>query len=105
MQFDTYTPSVEDIGEEALNYADRVTIDSGGVDLHFFGSNVSASFQDVDVFELAYGILKDDFTPLSEDVIDLSEEIASYDLISDDHLERQAITYLRALVLRSGGQL
>ena len=46
--------------EENENYADSLTADYYGLDLHIDGETYSASFEDVDRAELALAILDDD---------------------------------------------
>ena len=46
--------------EENENYADSLTADYCGLDLHIDGETYSASFEDVDRAELALAILDDD---------------------------------------------
>lgn len=56
MQTELVVPLVED----NENYADSLTADYCGLDLHIDGETYSASFEDVDRAELALAILDDD---------------------------------------------
>ncbi len=48
-------------------YADKIVIDSGGIDAFYGGDAVAhISFEDVDPFELAYHALPDDWEPHTE---------------------------------------
>ena len=53
--------------EENENYADSLTADYYGLDLHIDGETYSASFEDVDRAELALAVLDDDaYTELTD---------------------------------------
>lgn len=91
---------------EEIQYADTFVIDEGGIDLKYAGESVlSASFDNVDNFQLAYEVLPEGFTvpPANgfwmENVDKLASETGRY---SDIDLELGARAFLTALARRNG---
>lgn len=94
--------------DEDIFYADEMVIDEGGIDLKVDGASVlSASFDGVDLFQLAYEVLPEDFEmPELEreqwlETLDTLGE-PSVSIVTDEDLELLARLALTALARRKG---
>lgn len=90
MRFEAHVP--DEIGEEAQFYAERVTIDEGGIDLYHMGETISASFQGQDVVDISLAILHEDFHHLEE----RAGHVLKLGSLDFESLEDLGYIYLRA---------
>jgi hypothetical protein len=103
-------PPAEDLDSEAP-YAESFTIDEGGIDLKIDGDLIiSAAFEGIDPFQLAYEVLPESFTFANPEDGDawatLVEECAKQTGVpsdlTDEDLELTARAFLTALARRKG---
>lgn len=96
---------------EEIQYADTFVIDEGGIDLQYAGESVlSASFDNVDNFQLAYEVLPESFIfPDPQDAKDWEEMVrqcaqqtGTASDLTDVDLELVARAFLTALARRKG---
>lgn len=92
---------------EEIQYADEFVIDEGGIDLKYAGESVlSASFDHVDNYQLAYEVLPESFTAPAVDVEEyerMVERGAAVDgPMTDRDLELLARMALTTLARRKG---
>lgn len=96
---------------EEIFYAEEFVIDEGGIDFKVDGASVmSASFDNVDNFQLAYEVLPESYTfsnPEDKDGWDTLVEEASKHTgvpsdLTDEDLELAARAFLTALARRKG---
>lgn len=95
-------------GEEDFAYADQLVIDEGGIDLKSGGETViSASFDKLDPFQLAYEVLPETYI-LPADLTGPEDEESIQALsvmveeVTDEELEYSARLFLTALARRNG---
>lgn len=95
-------------GEEDFAYAEQLVIDEGGIDLKSGGETViSASFDKLDPFQLAYEVLPESFSfPTPQDSLEWEEFVQTgahnTENISDEDLELAARGFLTMLAIRGG---
>lgn len=94
---------------EEIQYADEFVIDEGGIDLKYAGESVlSASFDHVDNFQLAYEVLPESYLLPTEDgeaeawLESLDTLSTATGTFSDTELELLARIALTALARRKG---
>jgi hypothetical protein len=93
---------------EEIQYADTFVIDEGGIDLQYAGESVlSASFDHVDNFQLAYEVLPEGYTVFPKEESDAWHEslealTTMTDRVTDVELELGARLFLTALAERRG---
>jgi hypothetical protein len=104
------TPPADEIDGGAM-YAETIVIDEGGVDLKIDGETIiSASFDGVDHFQLAYEVLPESYTfsnPEDREGWDTLVEEASKHTgvpsdLTDEDIELAARAFLTALARRKG---
>lgn len=91
---------------EEIQYADEFVIDEGGIDLKYAGESVlSASFDHVDNFQLAYEVLPEGFLlppDVNADKFENGIQNIADSPFSDLDLEANARLFLTALARRKG---
>lgn len=96
---------------EEIFYAEEFVIDEGGIDFKVDGESVmSASFDSVDNFQLAYEVLPESFTiELTEDreayeslVAECAKQTGVPSDLTDEDIELAARAFLTALARRKG---
>jgi hypothetical protein len=87
----------------ALGYAETMRIDEGGVELLIDGEIENcASFDGLDLFEIAYRVLPEDFELSEDPTVDLQAEQAYAADTSEDNLESLIWIYLQELAKQRG---
>lgn len=82
--------------------ADTMIIDEAGIDLQIDGeTELGASFENLDSFQLAYAVLPTDYEPNLEGYLRAEEDMA-YNHLSEEQLEDTIWAFSQALAKKRG---
>ena len=96
MNFQSHIPFGEVEPEALDSYASDFVIDCGGIDLKTAQGTFSASFQELDVVDVALAVLQEDFQGEEE----RARNVLKLGTLDTDALERLGYVYLRAAQIK-----